>query len=175
MSKTSKVYAIRRKSFFLVIPLVLTLVFLLAACAGATSGSGTSSGSNPAPSPTTVTGYGTSHGCPSDAVVSTAPPKANVTVNMAQSHTTINVQKGDVVQFNLPFGQHWSGPTDSVGVLDLQSPAGYANTTSKMCVWRFNVQGTSTTVVNFYGQAICTKGQLCPQYVMNVQFEVAAK
>lgn len=171
MSKTQKVHVIRRKSFFLVIPLVLTLVFFLAACGGTTSGSG----SNPTASPTAVKGYGTSHGCPSDAVVSPAPPAANVTVHMAQSHTTINAQQGNVVEFDLPFGQHWSGPIGSVGSLELQPPAGYANTSSKMCVWRFTVQGTGTTLVNFYGQAICTKGQLCPQYVINIQFEVAAK
>lgn len=167
----SKVHVIRRKSFFLVIPLVLTLVFLLAACSAPASGSG----SNPAPAPTTVKGYGSSHGCPSDAVVSTTPPPANVTVHMAQSHTTINAKKGDTVEFDLPFGQHWAGPTGSTGILELQSSAGYANTTSNMCVWRFSVQGTGTTVVNFYGRAICTKGQLCPEYILNVQYEVAAK
>jgi hypothetical protein len=171
MSKTSKVHVIRRKSYFLVIPLVLTLVFFLAACTGTTSGSG----SNPAPSPTSVKGYGTSHGCPSNAVVSPAPPAANVTVHLAQSHTTVNAQTGNIVEFDLPFGQHWSGPTGSVGSLQLQSPPGYANTATKMCVWRFSVQGTGTTLVNFYGQAICTKGQFCPQYVMNAQFEVASK
>lgn len=169
MSTASKVHAIRRKSFFLVIPLILALVFLLAACGNATSGS------NPSGTPTTVKGYGTSHGCPSDAVVSTTPPAANVTVHMSQSHTTINAQKGNIVEFDLPFGEHWAGPTGSVGALELQSPPGYANTASKMCVWRFSVQGTGTTLVNFYGRAICNTGQLCPQYVMNVQYEVAAK
>ncbi len=170
MSKTSKAHVIRRKSFFLVIPLVLTLMFFLAACGGATSGSG----SNPTATPTAVKGYGTVHGCPSDAVVSTAPA-ANVTVHLAQSHTTINAQQGNVVEFDMPFGQHWSGPIGSVGSLQLQPPAGYANTGNKMCVWRFTVQGSGTTLVNFYGQAICIKSQLCPQYVLNAQFEVAVK
>jgi hypothetical protein len=170
MSKVRKVHVIRRKSFFLVIPLVLTLVFILAACGG-TSGSG----SNPAPAPTSVKGYGTSHGCPSDVVVSTAPSAANVTVQMTQSHTTIDVKQGDVVQFDLPFGNSWAGPNGSVGELELQTPAGYANPTSKMCIWRFTAQGTGTTMVSFYGHAICTKGQLCPQYVLNVPFEVTVK
>ena len=74
-----------------------------------------------------------------------------------------------------PFGQSWAGPTTSVGGLELQTPSGYANKTSKMCVWRFVAKGTGTAMVGFYGHAICTKGQLCPQYVLNVPFQVTVK
>ncbi len=88
---------IRRKSFFLVIPLVLILAFVLASCSAGGSGGTSGSGSNPAPAPTTVKGYGTAYGCPSDAVVTTAPAAPNVTVHITQSHSTVTAHTGDVV------------------------------------------------------------------------------
>ncbi len=162
----------RRKSFLLIASLAILLTFLLAAC-GFKPGTGTGSASPPAP--TTVQGYGTSNGCPSDVVVSTAPAAPNVTVKLSDSTATVNAHVGDVVEVDLPFGILWTGPTTSQGVLQLQTPSGYAWKASKMCVWRFVAQGTGTSQVTFYGRAICKKGQLCPQYITRLPFTFSVK
>ncbi len=83
--------------------------------------------------------------------------------------------KGDLIEVQLPFGQKWSGPTTSQGVLELQSPFGYAEPTLKMCIWQFVAKGSGTVHLNFTGRAICLPGQLCPQYVMSVPFVVVVK
>ncbi len=164
----------RRRSIGLIVLLATALILVLAAC-GSNSGS-TSTGSTPAPTPTPTTHRAVNpYGCPSDAVVSTAPPQANMKLKLSDSKTTVNAHQGDVIEIDLPFGQVWSGPSTSQGVLQLQGPAGYASTAAKACVWRFTVQGAGTTQLAFYGKAICQKGQLCPQYVMSVPFTIAAK
>ncbi len=161
-----------RRSIWVVILLATALAFVLTAC-GANSGSGsTSTGSTPPPSSTSGVNP---HGCPSNAVVGTAQSPANVVLKPSNSSTTVNAHQGDVIEIQLPFGQLWNGPTTSQGVLQLQSPAGYASQTANSCVWRFTAQGTGTTQLNFYGKAMCKKGQLCPQYVMSVPFTINVK
>ena len=161
-----------RRSIWVVILLATALAFVLTAC-GANSGSGsTSTGSTPPPS---FTSGVNPHGCPSNAVVGTAQRPANVVLKPSNSSTTVNAHQGDVIEIQLPFGQLWNGPTTSQGVLQLQSPAGYASQTANSCVWRFTAQGTGTTQLNFYGKAMCKKGQLCPQYVMSVPFTINVK
>jgi hypothetical protein len=162
----------RRRSIWLIVLLATALTFVLAAC-GTNSGS-TSTGSTPAPTPTSRSAVNP-HGCPSDAVVSTAPTQANMVLKLTDSKTTINAHQGDVIEIDLPFGQAWSGPTTSQGALQLQGPAGYAWAAANVCVWRFTVQGTGTTQLTFYGRAICQKGQLCPQYIINVPFTISVK
>ena len=95
------VYTVRRKSFLLIVALATLLTFMLAAC-GTHTGAGT--GSTPPSAPTTVPGYGTSNGCPSDAVVSTAPAAPNVTVKPSDNATTVNAHVGNLVEVDLPFG-----------------------------------------------------------------------
>jgi len=107
--------------------------------------------------------------------VGTAQSPANVVLKPSNSSTTVNAHQGDVIEIQLPFGQLWNGPTTSQGVLQLQSPAGYASQTANSCVWRFTAQETGTTQLNFYGKAMCKKGQLCPQYVMSVPFTINVK
>ncbi|GAC1695376.1 MAG: hypothetical protein PVS3B3_20020 [Ktedonobacteraceae bacterium] len=164
-------------SFFLALVL-LTLACIVAAC-GSNAGSGTSTGgtgSSPAnPSPTAVKGYGTAQGCPSDMVVSTAPSTANVVVKPNQTNTTVTAHVGDVVEIRLPFGQKWSGPTTSVGNLEIQQPSGYAWKTDNVCVWRFTAKSTGTTNLEFHGQALCKPGQLCPMYIAEFPFVITVK
>ena len=164
--------AVRRKSLPLIIPLVIAVAFLLTAC-GTNTGTGT--GNAPTPAPTTVQGYGTANGCPSNAVVSTAPSKPDITVKPIDSRGTINAHVGNVIEFDLPFGLMWGGPNTSLGVLALQTPAGYPWQASKACVWRFTAQGTGTTQVNFSARALCKKGEFCPQYVTDMSFTVSVK
>ena len=140
---------------------------LLAACGS----SSTTTGSTP---PTTVKGYGTAYGCPSDAVV-TNPISPNVTVQPSQMNSTITAKNGDVIQVNLPFGSKWTGPSTSQGNLQLQTPAGYALKSSNVCVWQFIAKGSGTVQLSFTKQALCKSGQLCPQYIMNVPFTVSVK
>jgi hypothetical protein len=161
----------RRRSIWLIISLATALVFVLTAC-GANSGSGTSTGSPPAPTPTSAVNP---HGCPSNAVIGTAPTPANVVLKPSNSNTTINAHQGDVIEIHLPFGQLWNGPTSSQGVLQLETPAGYAWGATNSCVWRFTAQGTGITQLNFYGKAMCIKGQMCPQYIMSVPFTINVK
>lgn len=158
--------------FFTTLLVTVLLSFLLAAC-------GTNSGSTGSPAPasptaTTVPGYGTSNGCPSDAVVSTQPG-ANVVVKFADANSTITAHNGDVVEVDLSFGHVWGGPTTSQGVLELQSPAGYASKVTNMCIWRFTAKATGTTNLSFTGRALCKKGQLCPQYIIAIPFTVVVK
>jgi hypothetical protein len=159
---------VQRHTLILVGSLVTILAFMLAACGN--SGT-TSTGSAPV-TPTTVVN---TNGCPSSTVVGTAPSPANVVLTQSNHNTTITAHVGDVIEVDLPFGQSWSGPTTSQGELQLQTPAGFALTTSHKCVWRFTAQGAGTTVLNFYGKAICKQGELCPQYIMNLLYTIVVK
>ncbi len=109
-----KSHSTRPKPLFLIVSLVVLLPFMLAAC-GSIGGSGARPAATPTPTPKIVQGYGTAHGCPSDAVVMTAPPAANVIVKRADAHATIMAHVGDVIELQLPFGQKWTGPLASVG------------------------------------------------------------
>ncbi len=174
-----KYYIIRRHSFILVLPLVTILAFLFAACGASSTGTGTSTGagsaSSPTPAPTSVKGYGTVYGCPSDAVVTPPAGQPNVTIKLTDTNTIVNAHTGDVIEVHLPFGQQWSGPASTPGILQLQTPSGYALKTAKVCVWRFIAQGTGTAKIAFSAKAICKSGQLCPQYVMAVPFTIDVK
>jgi len=107
--------------------------------------------------------------------MTTAPSPAKIVLKQSDSNATITAHVGDVVEIDLPFGQTWTGPTASQGELQLQGPAGYAMTASKMCVWRFTAQSTGTTQVEFYGKAICQKGQMCPLYIMRIPYTIVVK
>ena len=166
-----KVQIDRRKSLWLIISLATALAFILTAC-GTNSNSGsssTSTGTNPAPIATSTPN---SYGCPSNTVVNTASPPANVVLKTSNSNTMVTAHQGDVIEIQLPFGQLWNGPTASQGALQLQTPYGYVSQTANSCIWRFTAQGAGTTQLNFYGRAICKKGQLCPQYVISVPFSI---
>lgn len=162
------------RSFLFISFLSILLVFVLAGCGSNTSSGG--AGTTPStPTPTTIKGYGTDNGCPSDLVVNPATANANVKIQANQANSTVTVQNGDVIAILLPFGQKWSGPTTSQGQLALQNPSGYAVKTDKTCVWRFVAQGTGTTTLSFRGQAICKSGGICPQYILNVPFTIVVK
>jgi hypothetical protein len=161
----------RRKSLWLIISLATAFAFILTAC-GTNSNSGsssTSTGTTPAPIATSTPN---SYGCPSNTVVNTASPPANVVLKTSNSNTMVTAHQGDVIEIQLPFGQLWNGPTASQGALQLQTPYGYVSQTANSCIWRFTAQGAGTTQLNFYGRAICKKGQLCPQYVISVPFSI---
>jgi hypothetical protein len=161
----------RRKSLWLMISLATMLTFVLTAC-GTNSGSGsTSTGTTPVP---TVTSALNPHGCPSNAVVGTSPT-ANIVLKPSNSNTAVDAHQGDVIEVQLPFGQLWNGPTTSQGVLQLQTPYGYASQTANSCIWRFTAQGAGTTQLSFFGRAICKKGQMCPQYVISMPFTIHVK
>ncbi|HEY6286381.1 MAG TPA: hypothetical protein VIX20_12010 [Ktedonobacteraceae bacterium] len=164
----------RRKSIWLIISLATALAFILTAC-GANSSSGsssTSTGTTPAPIATSAQNP---LGCPSNAVVGTSPTQANIVLKPSNSNTAVDAHQGDVIEVQLPFGQLWNGPTTSQGVLQLQTPYGFASQTSNSCIWRFTAQGTGTTQLNFFGRAICKKGQMCPQYVVSMPFTITVK
>jgi hypothetical protein len=164
------IHIIRRHSLFIVVPLVL-LVTILAACGT----NGTTGGNNPTSAPTTAPPAVNGDGCPSNAVVNTAPAAANVMVKMSDANKTITVHNGDVIEIRLPYGQAWTGPTASQGALELQTPSGYALPTDKVCVWRFVAKGTGTTNITFYGRAICKKGAMCAQYILDVPITIDVK
>ena len=161
----------RRNSLWLILSLATALAFILTAC-GTNSSSGsssTSTGTTPVPIATSTPN---SYGCPSNTVINTASPPANVVLKTSNSNTMVTAHQGDVIEIQLPFGQLWNGPTASQGALQLQTPYGYPSQTVSSCIWRFTAQGTGTTQLNFYGRAICKKGQLCPQYVVSVPFNI---
>ncbi len=160
-----------QKSLFLLVSLATLLAFVLAACGG----TGPGIGSTPTPTPTIVQGYGTTHGCPSDAVVTSAPPTANVTVKLSDANATVTTHVGDVLEIQLPFGLRWTGPTMSGGELHMLTPAGYASTDLGMCIWRFRATGVGTIHLTFFAKAICQKGQFCPYYVLAFPFTIVVK
>ena len=165
---------IQHRSFFLIIPFVFILALAFASC-GSNGGTG-AGGSTPTPAPKTpvATSAGTSEGCPSTATISGTPSKPDVTI-LATTSDTVIAHNGNLIEVRLPFGQSWSGPTTSQGVLQLQQPAGYASQTDKACIWHFIAQGTGTQTLTFSAHAICQKGQLCPMYVLSRQFTVDVK
>jgi len=166
------IHSARQKTLFLMVSLAALLTFALAAC-GSIGGSGT--GSTPTPTPTTVQGYGTAHGCPSDAVVTPAPPTANVTVKLTDANATVKAHVGDVIEIQLPFGLRWTGPTISGGELHMQPPAGYASTATGMCIWRYNASRAGTTHLTFFAWPMCRTGQYCPQYVLALPFTIVVQ
>lgn len=165
------IQTISYKPFFFLVSLAALLTFMLAACGG--SGSGISS--TPTPTPTIVQGYGTVHGCPSDAFVTSAPPSADVTIKLSDANAAVTAHVGDVLEIQLPFGLRWTGPTVSGGGLHVQTPAGYASTTLGMCIWRFNAASVGTTHLTFFARALCQDGQYCPQYVLAFPFTIVVK
>jgi len=146
----------------------LLLAFILAACGSSSSGTG---GGSSSPPPPVVKGYGTTHGCPSDSVVSTTTAP-NVTVKPSDAKSTITAHVGNVIEFQFPFGERWSGPTTSLGNLELQQPAGYAVKTKQVCVWQFVAKGTGTTQLDFHSQPLCQPGQFCPQHIVDIPFTI---
>lgn len=147
---------------------LLALTLLLVACGGAPgSGGSASSGSSSAThAPTSVKGYGTSNGCPSDAVVSSTPP-ANVTANINSPDQTVSAHNGDMIEIHLPFGRKWIGPSNMPGILQLQQPSGYAQKSDNMCVWRFVAKGTGKAQLAFESQPLCKPGAACPMYIVS--------
>jgi|SRR5438876_11797332 len=174
------IYSIHKRTLIPLAILIL-LTFLLAACGAASTSNGgsgtTGSGAAGAPSaaPVPIKGYGSANGCPSNMVVASSASKANVTLQPADANTTVTAHNGDVIEIRLPFGHRWNGPATSQGILQLQAPAGYASKTNNVCVWRFVAQGIGNVNLNFTGQAICKKGQLCPMFIMEVPFKIDVK
>ena len=168
---------IRRQSLSFMVPfmLLVVLLFAVAACGSNTS---TGAGSTPTSAPTsgaTTTPGKIPNGCPNQAVVTPSQKVPNVMLHIADSNKTTSAHLGDLIEVQLPFVQQWSGPTSSQGVLELQSPYGYAVPTLKMCTWQFVAKGAGTANLEFTGRAICLKGQLCPQYIMDVAFVIEVK
>jgi hypothetical protein len=146
---------------------LLALTLLLFACSSAHGfgGSASSGSSSATPAPTSVKGYGTSNGCPNDAVVSSTPP-ANVTANINSPDQTVSAHNGDTIEIHLPFGRKWSGPSNTPSILQLQQPSGYAQKSDNMCVWRFVAKGTGKAQLAFESQPLCKAGVACPMYIV---------
>lgn len=169
----SGVKVIRQQSIFFVIPLTLILAFVLVAC-GSNGGTGSPSGSTPTTTPTSV-GTTAAHGCPGGVTANPPQGTANVIVQFKKSENTATAHKGDVIEVRLPFGHVWSGPTTSQGVLQLQTPYGYASAAAKACIWRFTAVDTGTAQLSFSGRPICPKGAMCPMYVLLAHFTIDVK
>lgn len=167
----------RRKSLWLVLSLATVFTFILTACgtnsgAGSSSNSGGTTGTTPVP---VATGVTSPNGCPTSAVVGTPSTQANVVLKASNSNTAVTARLGDMIEVQLPFGQMWNGPTTSQGVLQLQTPYGFASQTTKSCIWLFKAQAVGTSQLSFYGKAMCHKGQMCAQYVLSVPFTIQVK
>jgi hypothetical protein len=131
------------------------LLLVLSAC-GSTSTSST-------PTPTGTTGYGSTHGCPSDTIVSTTLKPANVTVRDTDINSTVTAHVGNIIEVRLPFGQKWTGPSSIPSNLQQQQPAGYALPSDNVCIWRFTAQSAGTAQLDFQSQALClNKDEVCP-------------
>ncbi len=163
-----------RRSWMLFGAFVLALVFVLSAC-GTNTTSGSQSSFTPTPT-STPKHLANANGCPNNTVVTTPPAPASVILTNKNSGNTISVSKGETVEVHLPLGMAWSGPTNlSQELLTMQGPAGYADSATNACVWRFVAVGTGTAQLAFVGRPICKKGQLCPMYIMAMPFTVEIK
>ena len=168
-------------SLFTIVALALLLAIVLAACGsngGIRTSTGSISNSTPTPTFTPIQGYGSANGCPSDAVVTTAPSVANVTINLADAHSPVIARVGDVIEIQLPFGLRWTGSPASAGELhelQLQIPAGYASMATKMCIWRYSAQSAGMAHLTFLGRVICKKDLPCPLAVRAVIFTIEVK
>jgi hypothetical protein len=165
-------HVLRQKMVLLSMFFIVIFGFLLAACGPTTSRTGISALPSPTPTLATVPGSGSAFGCPSDVVVSTVPAAPDVTIQPKQAATTINIHKGNLLEVQMPFGVAWQGPTTSLGVLQLQEPAGYAWKQSNSCIWRFVAEQTGSVKLNFFGRAICKKVRLCVPSVEDTSFTV---
>ncbi|GCE18174.1 hypothetical protein [Dictyobacter kobayashii] len=164
--------------------LMILLIVVLSGC-GNTDSSNSSGGSSTTtggsnstaaqPTPTSIAGYGTTQGCPSDTVVGNAP-KANETVVMSgTTDATVIAHTGDIIEFRFPFGKRWIGPKTMPAQLQIQKPAGYALKSDKVCVWRFIAQSAGTVELHFSSRALCKAGGMCPLYILDVPVTVAVK
>ncbi|QBD79727.1 hypothetical protein EPA93_28615 [Ktedonosporobacter rubrisoli] len=166
-----RVPALHRSIFYLTL-LALVAAFVLASCGG-------SSTTNPQPTPppqgTTAAGNGSAFGCPNNAVLNPAS-KPNVTASLGNVNGTVTAHTGDVIAVQLPFGHKWTGPTRAQqDILQVQQPAGYANQTTKMCVWRFVAKSTGSTQLIFHSQALCKPGQMCAMYIADMPITIEVK
>jgi len=156
--------------------LTVVLVVMLAGCGTNTSGANTGGVSaDPTATYTIVKGYGTAVGCPSDAVVNPIPAPANVVITLKQNFKTVTVQSGQVVEVHLPFGLAWMGSTRSEGLLQLQSPSGYALKDKHVCAWRFVAHSAGMAKLSFSGKVICKPHVICPLFVLEVVFMIDVK
>src|SRR5215831_16585968 len=173
----SIVHSDQRRLATLVVSLLTVIAFMLAAC-GSNSPGSSSTGSSQSPSAPTQTATLSSNtptGCPSNVVVTRAPTAPDVLVKPSTSNGSIIAHVGNLIEIDLPFGHSWSGPSTSVGVLELQTPTGYAWNVSKACIWRFIARGTGTTQLDFTARALCTKGIACPQYALDVPVTIVVR
>ena len=162
-----------RQNKVLIIVLFFTIMASFLAACGTTSrdaGTGSIAPSTTASPFATVSRYGTAQGCPSNVVVSVAPPNPDVTIGPTSG--LINTHRGEVVEIHMPFGLLWEGPKTSQGILQLQIPYGYAWKPSNACIWRFVAKDAGMVSLTFLGRAICKKVSLCNPSVTVASFTI---
>jgi hypothetical protein len=148
------------------------LLLVLTACGPHTSSTTGSGSGKTTPTPTPTGGYGNIHGCPSSTVVSTPPQQANVIIQRTDVNTTITAHVGDVIEIRLSFGEKWSGPESIPSNLQQQQPAGYTSTSDNACIWRFVALSAGAARLDFYMQALCPNGMLCPMFIADLPFTI---
>lgn len=169
-----------------IIGLIGILLLVLPACGPTFSSTASSPGSGgtantpisrptSTPTVTTIPGYGNTHGCPSNTVASAPLESANVTIRNTDMNSTVIAHTGDIIEIRLPFGHKWTGPTSIPTVLQEQQPAGYALASDQICIWRFVAQSTGRANLDFYWQALCLQGQMCPMFIANAPFIIDVK
>lgn len=162
----------QRRFLFVVIVFVLTIA--ITAC-GSNASKTTTTSSSPQHSVTAtltgIPGQGTS--CPSHVTVTTPPPPPTVLMTPPTSKQLYVAHIGDTIEVDLPFGEAWTGPIQPAGVLQMQTPAGFA--WGNMCVWRFQARSTGTAPLTFIGHALCKKSVHCLFSVNEAAFTVVVK
>ena len=160
----------KQKKWMFIVVFITIGAFMLTACGTNSSshtttgaGTGTKTASAPSPTPTiqTVQGYGTTYGCPGDAVVSAASAPANVIVRPGLGHTTFSAQPDNVVEVQMPFGIAWHSPVVSSEVLQSQAPAGYVWKPANACIWHYVAKNAGTVKLTFFGTVLCKTNLHC--------------
>ncbi len=152
----------------------MLMMLALGAC-GVSSTSALGAGSNSAATPTATTsaaGKDTSaKPCP---VVGTSvnlgSPALVLTPKSAKQEAVAHV--GDLIVVELPTTSRWRFNQAASAQLQPGDLQGVLDDSLNACVWSFHAQSTGTTTLSFGGSAVCESGQMCPQFVIALNFPI---
>jgi hypothetical protein len=117
------------------------------------------------PAPATTPGSTAATGCPAPTQHVTWPGSAPMRLSPKQSDA-VTVHVGQTLEIVLPFGHKWDMTQSPVaGILRMDTPAGYGDTSLQGCVWHFTALQAGQTNADFTLGPLCAKGMKCPQYI----------
>ncbi len=112
-------------------------------------------------------------GCPSTSANVHWPKPATTTIHLNDEHSVINAHTGDIIQIALPAGRYrWMLTSGAGASLQGDSPAGYYDSGTNTCVWRFTAQSAGNAVVRFQGPILCQPNRACSPLILEADFAI---